>query len=97
MSNFDFPIEGQSQILQLMYLQWSVLNLEIYNNLISKLTKDEELSWFQTDALCSYYDSHLKDIQSAFDPFETKDEVYLNILVVGNNNSLKSKFVSKYN
>ena len=95
-SNFDFPIEGQSQILQLMYLQWSVLNWEIYEDLISKSTKDEELSGLQTDALCSYYDSHQKVIQSAFDPFETKDEVYLNILVVGNNNSWKSKFVSKY-
>ena len=95
MSNFDFPIEGQSQILQLMYLQWSALNWEIYEDLISKSTIDEELSGLQTDALCSYYDSHQKDIQSTFDPFETKDEVYLNILVVGLNNSWKSKFVSK--
>ena len=78
-----------------MYLQWSVLNWEIYDDLILKSTK-EDFSGLQTDSLCSYYDSHQKDIQSAFDPFETKDEVYLNILVIGNNNSWKSKFVSKY-
>ena len=93
----DFPIEIQNQILQLMYIQWNVLNRESFSDLISKSTKDEDYSWSLTDAFSSYYDNHQKDIQNAFVPFETNDEVYLNILVVGSNNSWKSKFVSKYN
>ena len=93
---FDFPIEVQNQILQLMYIQWNVLNLESYNNLMLKSTK-ENFTGSLTDEFCSYYDSHQKVIQNAFVPFELNNEVYLNILVVGSNNLWKSKFVSKYN
>ena len=94
--SFDYPIEVQNQILQLMYIRWSSLNWESYNDLISKSTKNQDYSWSLTDAFCSYYDSHQKNIQSAHVPFELNDEVYLNILVIGNSNSWKSKFVSKY-
>ena len=92
----DFPIEIQNQILQLMYIQWNVLNRESFSDLISKSTKDEDYSWSLTDAFSSYYDNHQKDIQSAYAPFEVNDKIYLNILIIGNNNSWKSKFVLKY-
>ena len=102
-----FAIEVQTQKLQLLYLQCHIFNEHDFNNLVTewggKLNYLEDPDSL-TDALCQYYDredtsknwsSSHKNCDHTYTS-NSQSSFKFNILIVGNTNYYKSKFVSTY-
>ena len=104
---FEFAIEVQTQILQLLYFQCHIFNGHDFTDLINEwrgsINYLEEPNSL-TDALCKYYDNE-NTFKSCLYRYKTcennlisndKIKYFCNILVVGKDNLYKSKFVSIY-
>ena len=105
--NLKFSIEVQTQILQLLYLQCYIFNENDFINLITEWGGN--LNYLEdpdslTDALCKYYDREdtfknwwyrLKNCEKTSISNDKITYKY-NMLVVGNTNYYKTKFVSTY-